>query len=658
MLNSLSYNVLFPSTGRRLGADIDFSRGFGSITGPNEAGKTFVIEMVRYCLFGTKALRHNADSYQNLTAVLNFTVRGETYTVHRDRKPRLLLGEDVIAVGTSPINEKITSILGYGLDVFDVANVANQGDLEKLGQMRPADRKRMVDNVIGLGVIEDLTKWCGDQANGFNREADAIASTLREPVEPTKPERIVKREEVEQLQVLKSELDRIDGWLSVDRKEPAVVEKPNIDEQVELLDKATQEGRDEAELQQLRRILKTLPAPAAHSDEELAEMLALYDKADVWEEWSRERWRELSVEEIKDGCAAWALIEKHDDQDHILHQLGKQGHHTCPSCAHQFPADPDRVEALKAKLVDLPPRPAKPKLTLQQLLFQEALREAPPKPEQVERPALSRKQIVAAQMANQKAAERTQVEVRIAELGDVTTHWRDAYRKSVERVRDHAAFVKEMDVFLEWAKEREGKLVRAKELREATTGLPELQRLLSLSEAYERDMLAHLRDVSNHARLMVQVEDLRSKVDGWRRARAALTTLRLLVKQHLLPSLNKVASHLLVGMTGGQRSSIVVDDDFEVMVDGQPLDTLSGSGKSVANLALRLGLGQVLTNNVFSVFVGDEIDAFMDADRAENTARTLGLLKNSISQILLVTHKYPPADFHIDLGTHEQRQSH
>ena len=65
-----------------------------------------------------------------------------------------------------------------------------------------------------------------------------------------------------------------------------------------------------------------------------------------------------------------------------------------------------------------------------------------------------------------------------------------------------------------------------------------------------------------------------------------------------------------------ERQSIVVDEEFDVTVDGRALDTLSGSGKAVANLALRLGLGQVLTNRVFSLFIGDEIDASLDVDRA------------------------------------------
>ena len=102
-------------------------------------------------------------------------------------------------------------------------------------------------------------------------------------------------------------------------------------------------------------------------------------------------------------------------------------------------------------------------------------------------------------------------------------------------------------------------------------------------------------------------------------------------------------------MTGGQRQSISVDEEFDVTVDGQPLNTLSASGKAVANLSMRIGLGQVLTNNVLSLFVGDEIDSSLDKDRAENTASTLQALKSRISQILLVTHKRPSADYYIEL---------
>jgi DNA repair exonuclease SbcCD ATPase subunit len=94
----------------------------------------------------------------------------------------------------------------------------------------------------------------------------------------------------------------------------------------------------------------------------------------------------------------------------------------------------------------------------------------------------------------------------------------------------------------------------------------------------------------------------------------------------------------------------VIDEKFNIKVDGQPLQTLSGSGKAVANLAIRIGLGQVLTNKVFSIFMADEIDASMDNERAEYTAQCMHRLSDNISQIFLVSHKRPEADHYIDLS--------
>ncbi len=86
--------------------------------------------------------------------------------------------------------------------------------------------------------------------------------------------------------------------------------------------------------------------------------------------------------------------------------------------------------------------------------------------------------------------------------------------------------------------------------------------------------------------------------------------------------------------------------------DGQRLDTLSGSGKAVANLALRLGLGQVLTNNVLSLFVGDEIDASMDDDRAGDLHNCIQGLAGKISQIIHISHKPGvEADWSLTLNT-------
>src|SRR3546814_15623569 len=86
------------------------------------------------------------------------------------------------------------------------------------------------------------------------------------------------------------------------------------------------------------------------------------------------------------------------------------------------------------------------------------------------------------------------------------------------------------------------------------------------------------------------------------------------------PSLSRVATSLIHQMTNGVLTSVEVDEDMNIMVDGQDIATLSGAGATVANLAIRIGLGRVLVSRIFPVFIGDEIDSAMDAERAEATA--------------------------------------
>jgi hypothetical protein len=44
-------------------------------------------------------------------------------------------GDVVLCIGTAPVNKHIPALLGFGLDVFDVACAADQGDIERLGNL-------------------------------------------------------------------------------------------------------------------------------------------------------------------------------------------------------------------------------------------------------------------------------------------------------------------------------------------------------------------------------------------------------------------------------------------------------------------------------------------------------------------------------------------
>jgi exonuclease SbcC len=257
LLDHLSYSVTFPSTARTLKGDVDFKTGFGTITGANESGKSFIIEVARWCLFGTAALRGRADDYKTLKATLQFQVKGDSYEVRRTHNSvKLTKGDTLVATGTKPVNEHILGLLGFGLEVFDVACAANQGDVEKLSAMKPAERKRMVDQVIGLDRIEELAKWCGDEAKMFERQ---VVDPGSEPTAPAEEwdEALLKR-----AQAAFEEMHQIRGLLSVSRR-PPVEPTTTVTATAEYWKGlADQERELRAELKMLQIRLRALPSRA------------------------------------------------------------------------------------------------------------------------------------------------------------------------------------------------------------------------------------------------------------------------------------------------------------------------------------------------------------------------------------------------------------
>ncbi len=672
MIKSIEYSVFFPATGRSLANKVSFQKGLGSITGANEAGKSFVIEMIRYAFFGTDALRGKADEYKKLNCQMVFAVKGQTYTITRKNgNATISRGDEVLATGTRPVNEKIiTEVLGYGLAVFDVANVANQDKLLQLGEMRPAERKRMVDSVIGLGVIEDLGKWANETALEKTREADTIQRVVRTPVEPIEPTGYQTAAEIDvvisALRAEKETYDKLQGILSVNRTEPKKPETKVDLPSEQIRSFAEDQEARVARLSEVQKQLQMLPATPSISLDAIANMDRGHERYDLWQ--ARQRFEvqhpipKYTEGELSEMISNWDLIDlakRGEALNKTRQELLDYGSHTCPKCNHGWPVMSQELE----KLGEIPDciKPSVPALSRQEISreagkiqdYQDTLQRRPTDPEEAN-PRFTRTQLEQFRVSWVRSAERPALEHEAAQLAALIhsqPNYREMFqaRKTYEDALDR--FFLEHTAYHIWLTERQEAQAKAADIEPRIARLPGLNLLWVEAVSYERSLFEYNRDLENYSRSMLEVQTLREEADGWKRGKDALITLRSLVKQHLVPSLNKVASALLKSMTGNQRQSIVVDDEFEVLVDGQALNTLSGSGKAVANLALRIGLGQVLTNNVLSLFMGDEIDASMDADRADNTALTLQALKQSISQILLVTHKSPSADYNIALGT-------
>ncbi len=156
---------------------------------------------------------------------------------------------------------------------------------------------------------------------------------------------------------------------------------------------------------------------------------------------------------------------------------------------------------------------------------------------------------------------------------------------------------------------------------------------------YDTEKAKYESGKAQQDKLQEEITTLNTQIVELNSVKKALVDLKPRVKGYLMPSLNTVASNLLSQMTNGQRNSVYITEEFDILVDGQAVETLSGSGKAVVNLAIRIALGTVLTNKVFSVFLADEVDASLRNERSTHTAQCLRNLTKIIKQVIIISHK-------------------
>ena len=367
MLTRLYLNNCFSHQDRTF----DLSKGLTAITGRNESGKSLIMEMIRFALFGSKALRGEASDYRRLHVELDFIVKEKFYTVVRKRgNAQLLLHHEIIASGVTAVNKAIPEIFGYDLQVFDTANACNQGDIEALSRMRPAERRKMVDQTIGLNVLDDLLAWVGEQALDNKRLVDTLEPTLEEPIKPVKPKGFRPISELKKtLDTLDAQVatkHRLDGLLANAPEAPG--DRP-----------ALANGRDAAELSRVaqsrrlsvneiedlsRKIARAVP-PSMTSIEiaDFDQKLVAYQTYSDFERRNpRSKYKLNDLDRWTGMLADWAdfsqktLMRKQTEGR--LNQL-REYLITCPDCSHEFSLDQDKLVALETQLADLvvPPKP-------------------------------------------------------------------------------------------------------------------------------------------------------------------------------------------------------------------------------------------------------------------------------------------------------------
>ena len=599
MLESLKYVVTFNTTGRTLKNQLSFKPGITVIKGENEAGKSFVLEMIRYALFGSDALRGTRADYDKLDVTLVISIKGKKYTIVRNGNKATVNKDE--AVGTTAVNNYIKRLLGFGLNVFDISGHAMQGELDKLTKdMGPTERRRIIDEVTGLNQFEAAEKDCRAEANDYRKLAEALEAQLVEPVEPVKPD------SYEESSALKLRLDEEIRNQAMRDSFEEMEEPQHPDAPTGSRDAIAHEAEREywnRQRKELQRKLDALPEEDNTYDrKELETFLARIEQDErgprsTYSEEDLLQWRENHAIRSREAeplycgeCGSLVSGRELPDEpelslEEIAEELRKQKRwegHTYRSDLPESPLSRAEVEARISSLDAQPEREA----------IVEAMVELGEEPIDRSEEALA---------------------------------WEN-YDKAVERYeRDRHAYA--------------NYLMKKQAIDNLPQPEPLLRERYEMALRYETLLGKYEATQDIYETQVKKLEQVKEQYEGFKRGSAALKEARKEVKRYLVPSLSKVASALLAEMTDGERRHIFIDENFDIWVDKQPVQTLSGSGVSVVNLALRVALGQVLTQSVIPIFLADEIDANMAEKRTKATHASLRRLRGKLKQIIVVTHK-------------------
>jgi DNA repair exonuclease SbcCD ATPase subunit len=664
MITSLVYNITFAND-KNISRDLTFStEGSTLITGPNEAGKSLNLEMIAYALFGNEALRGKTTDYKRISCKLAIQVNGKTYRIERVKSNAKLFttgteSDEQLATGITPVNALVMSLLGFDYAVYKIAHLAAQGDLQALAAMKPTERKAMVDTVAGLNQLDDVLVTLGNDIKIAKVEVTATEGFVTRVTEPTAPAQLL-----EDLNAKKLALQQQGNEIY----QAQAIRQPSPVYPTSLLQPLTEPQSPQLWDQPCEPQAPVMPNE--YSPETLVQLNGIVSQLKEHRTTLAKQLDhpELTLPEVQAQYALIELAKRATERDSLL----AKGSLTCSNCGHEN----HLASALLASYDDVPATVIPATFEITALYRMEGRLDAL---DTLKQQQLEAHQYVdsygqfeeterdwsayAVELKNYQQ-QHTQWTTEVTRILATNTTLKNNYDTQLSEVQNHNQGLATRNTEIE-KQNRLAQETYQRDLDTYTTAqlsitaeiVNQHREVTALVEqgitqwsAYAQNMVRYHDDVAKQTVLASKIAELKGTVTDLENARKALKQTKTDVKSYLTPALSRVASQLLSEMTGGVRNTVAIDEDFDVLVDGQPLRTLSGSGKDIVNLAIRIALGQVLTHKVLPMMCLDEIDQGMDADRARYTQECLQRITPQVGQMLIVSHRPSVSDHVLTLG--------
>ena len=149
---------------------LEIPHGLTAVIGRNGAGKTSILDAISYALFK----QHSRGRDENLNnrrassaqVQLQFSSNGRSYEItwriERGRRARAILKDAesgspiLIDAGERTAIPEMEKILGISREVFLNAAYIRQGEIARLLEARPAERKELISKLLGIDALEKI----------------------------------------------------------------------------------------------------------------------------------------------------------------------------------------------------------------------------------------------------------------------------------------------------------------------------------------------------------------------------------------------------------------------------------------------------------------------------------------------------------------------
>jgi exonuclease SbcC len=218
-------------------ADVDLNTGVTVVHGINGSGKSSLLEACFFALYGATAIDRTLDEIvtigtEEAEVDLWFTHDGASYHLYRriratgDRAATAectLDGPESTLTGVGDVEGQIRSMLRMDAEAFVNSAFVRQGEINKLIEASPADRKRMIDRLLQLGKLETYRERA--------REARLGVETIKD-----------RREG--RLESLEEQIEAKDESELYTRKSTLETEIADLEETIEELESGRTEARE------------------------------------------------------------------------------------------------------------------------------------------------------------------------------------------------------------------------------------------------------------------------------------------------------------------------------------------------------------------------------------------------------------------------------